>query len=63
MPFGKFIFECDTDNFDDAVFAARELMESSEKSCMITSKVDGRPAVCMFGRKLKRSISVKQVKP
>ena len=61
--FGKFIFECDTENFDDAVYTAKELLESSEKSCLTTSKVDGRPEVHMFGRKLKRSISVKQVKP
>lgn len=61
--FGKFIFECNTDYFDDAVFAAKELIGSSERSALFTSKCDGHPEVHMFARRLKRSISVKQVKP
>jgi hypothetical protein len=61
--FGKFIFECDTEYFDDAVSAAKEILGSAENQCMTSAVYSDGAEVQMFARRLKRSISVKQVKP
>lgn len=63
MMFGKFIFECDSEYFDDAVDAARQMLHGAEKQCMTTAQYSDGSEVHMFCRRLKRSISVKQVKP
>lgn len=62
--FGKFIFECDTENFDLAIDAAKYLLENPEHKDVVTSQSSGGEIqVSMFSRRLKRSISVRQVKP
>lgn len=62
MAFGKFIFECDEDNIVLAMRAAKKLsQDETNKECLVAFGEDGE--IQMFGRKLKRSISVKQVKP
>lgn len=61
---GRFIFLCDTEHFDVAYDAARYLLENPEhKEVATTSKTDGNPDVMMFAKRLKKSISVRQVKP
>lgn len=62
--FGKFIFECDEDNIVLAMRAAKNLINRpSERECLVSFGETSRVEVEMFARRLKRSISVKQVKP
>lgn len=62
--FGKFIFECDEDNIVLAMRAAKNLINRpGERECLILFGETARTEVEMFARRLKRSISVKQVKP
>ena len=63
MAFGKFIFECDEDNIIHAMRAAKNLISrAGERECFVCFG-EQRVEVEMFARRLKRSISVKQVKP
>jgi hypothetical protein len=61
--FGKFILECDPEFFDDAVLAAREMLDCEQNSMISTAKYPNGTEVHMFIRRLKRSISIKQIKP
>jgi len=61
--FGKFIIECDTEYFGDATDAAKEMILHKEKEMMTTVEYGDGTTVRMFCRRLKRSISVRQVKP
>lgn len=61
---GRFIFLCDTEHFAVACDAAKYLLENPEhKQVATTSKRDGKQEVMMFASRLKKSISVRQVKP
>lgn len=61
--FGKFIIECDTEYFNDAVDAAKDMILHKETEMMNTVEYGDGTVVRMWCRRLKRSISVKQVKP
>ena len=62
--FGKFIFECDEDNIALAMRAAKNLINRPhDRECLVSFGETNRTEVEMFARKLKRSISVKQVRP
>ena len=63
---GRFILLCDTEHFDVARDAAVYLMEHPEHSSVVTSQTDGNggPAkVSMFAKRLKKSITVRQIRP
>lgn len=62
---GRFIFLCDTEHFDVACDAAIYLLENPEHKDAVTSQTDGNgnSRVAMFAKRLKKSISVRQVKP
>lgn len=62
MMFGKFIFRCDEENIVLAGRAAKHLMLNPSKSdCWMSYGENGE--IEMYAERLKRSISVKQVKP
>jgi hypothetical protein len=62
MAFGKFIFKCDEENIVLAGRAAKHLMRDPSKSdCWMSYGENGE--IEMYAERLKRSISVKQVKP
>lgn len=62
--FTKFIFECDEDNLILAARAAKSILhDQSTNECLLAFGDGKETLVEMYGRRLKRSISVKQVKP
>jgi len=61
--FGKFIFECDLDNVIVAGKAVRALAKHPDSKDIIISQGDGDSEIRMYARRLKRSVSVKQIKP
>jgi hypothetical protein len=62
MAFGKFIFRCDEENIVLAGRCAQHLLRNKDKKdCWMAYGDD--EAIQMYGERLKRSISVKQVKP
>lgn len=60
---GRFIFLCDTEYFDVACDAAKYLLENPEHKDVATTQTGGAQDVMMFAKRLKKSISVRQVKP
>lgn len=62
---GRFIFMCDADHFDVAVEAAKYLLENPDHKDAITTQMDGDGGnrVAMFAKRLKKSISVRQIHP
>lgn len=62
---GRFIFHCDPEHFDVAEDAAKYLMENPEHRDVVTSQTDGdgKIQVAMFAKRLKKSITVRQVRP
>jgi len=62
MAFGKFIFRCDEENIVLAGRAAQHLLRNpSKRDCWMAYGDD--EAIQMYAERLKRSISVKQVRP
>lgn len=62
MAFGKFIFRCDEENIVLAGRAAQHLLRDPSKKDVWMAYGDNCE-VEMYAERLKRSISVKQVKP
>jgi hypothetical protein len=60
---GRFIFLCDTEHFDVAFDAAKYLLENPEHKDAVTSHRSGVRDVAMYAKRLKKSISVRQVRP
>ena len=63
---GRFILLCDTEHFDVAREAAVYLMEHPEHKEAVISQSDGSGApasVAMFVKRLKKSITVRQIRP
>lgn len=62
---GRFIFLCDTDHFDVACDAAKYLLDNPEHKDVAATQTDGDGGngVTMFAKRLKGSISVRQVRP
>ena len=62
---GRFIFLCDTELFDVACESAKYLLENPEHKDVFTTQTDGdgKSGVTMFAKRLKKSISVRQVRP
>lgn len=62
---GRFIFLCDPEHFALACDAAEYLLENPEHKDAVTSQTDGtgKPLAAMFAKRLKKSISVRQVRP
>lgn len=61
--FGKFIFQCDLDNIILAKKAVQALARHPDSKDIIISAGEGGDEVAMYARRLKRSVSVKQIKP
>lgn len=62
---GRFILLCDTEHFDCAKEAVQFLLENPEHKETMYSQTDGNGtiSVMMFAKRLKKSISVRQVRP
>ena len=63
MAFGKFIFECEFDNIIVAGKAVKALEKYPDCKDIVISQGEGDDEIRMYARRLKRSISVKQVSP
>lgn len=65
MSVGRFIFLCEPEHFDVACAAARHLLENPGQKDVVTTQTEGfgKSGATMFATRLKKSISVRQVKP
>lgn len=63
MSFGRFIIECDIENFAIAGMAAEYMMKHPESKEVMTSYGKDSDKVSMFSKRLKKSIRIQQVKP
>ena len=60
---GRFIFLCDLDNIIVAGKAVKALVNHPESKDIVISQGEGDSEIRMYAKRLKKSFSVRQIKP